>query len=47
MSSAWFDADWDLTVWLEGDVEGLPDEATIERIVRTSLEVDYDSIDTR
>jgi hypothetical protein len=43
----WFDGDRDLVVWMEGDVEGLPDEATIERIVRTSLAVDYDSIDTR
>jgi hypothetical protein len=44
---AWFDADQDLVVWMEGDVEGLPSEAVIEDIVRTSLTVDYDSIDTR
>jgi hypothetical protein len=43
----WFTPEWDLIVWMEGDVPGLASEAAIERFVRASLRVEFDTIDTR
>jgi hypothetical protein len=43
----WFDAEWDLVVYLSATLDELPSEDVVEAVVRASLQVEYDAIDTR